>query len=120
MIIKGLGRSLPSERLAGAAVERSGDGLEIADTVPAQVGALREVLAQQAIRVLVRAALPWAVRVAEVDRYSAIDAQLSMLRQLGALIPGERSAELLREDGDRGCDGVADRLAPCPARAGPL
>ena len=33
----------------------------------AEVGALREVLAKQTVRVLVRAALPRAVRVTEVD-----------------------------------------------------
>src|SRR3990172_3256147 len=107
-MIQGLRGSLPSERLARSAVERSGDGLEVANAVSAEVGALREVLAQQAVRVLVRAALPRAVRVAEVDRYTGIDMQLSMLGHLGALIPGEGSTELLRKRGDRGSDGVAD------------
>jgi hypothetical protein len=36
--------------------------------VNAQVRALREILAQQPVGILVRAALPWTVRIAEVDR----------------------------------------------------
>src|SRR3954452_22842842 len=66
VLVERFGRCLVAERLAGAAVERGGDGVEIARGVLAEVGALGEVLAQQAIGVLVGAALPRAVRVAEV------------------------------------------------------
>ena len=38
-----------------------------------QVGALGKVLAEQSVGVLVRAALPWRVGVAEVDRDSGGD-----------------------------------------------
>ena len=41
-----------------AAVERGGDGGQVVWAVPAEVGALGEVLAQEPVGVLVRAALP--------------------------------------------------------------
>ena len=41
--------------------------------VHGQVGALRHVLAKQAVGVLVRAPLPGAVRVAEVDLDAGVD-----------------------------------------------
>src|SRR5919202_5847639 len=65
-LIKGLGRRSPAERLARPAVERRGHGREVIRAVPTQVRPLREVLPEQPIRVLVRAALPRAVRIAEV------------------------------------------------------
>jgi hypothetical protein len=50
------GRGLPAEGLAGAAVEGSGDGVEVVAGVLAEVGAFREVLAQP-VGVLVAATL---------------------------------------------------------------
>jgi hypothetical protein len=68
VIVESLGRSLPAEALSGAAVEGRRDGDEIVGAVLAEVCALREVLSQQAVGVLVCAPLPGALRVAEVDR----------------------------------------------------
>ena len=42
-------------------------GVKIVLGVDGEVGAFREVLMQQAVRVLVASALPWAFRVTEVD-----------------------------------------------------
>ncbi len=60
MVVEGLCWGSPAEGLAGSAVEGRGDGGEVAGGVLAQVSAFGEVLP--------RAALPGAVRVAEVDR----------------------------------------------------
>jgi hypothetical protein len=60
-----------------------------------EVSAFRKVLAQQPISVLVRASLPWAVGIAEVDLESGIDAQLGVLGHLLAAVPGQRPAELI-------------------------
>src|SRR3954470_20007081 len=65
--VEGLGGRSPPERLARSAVEGGGHGREVLRAVPAQVGALREVLPQEPVGVLVRPALPRGVRVAEVD-----------------------------------------------------
>ena len=45
----------------------------------AEVGALRKVLAQQPVGVLVRAALPGAVGIAEVDLKTGVDPQAGVL-----------------------------------------
>jgi len=48
VIVENFGWCPPVECLAGAAVEGSGDSVEVVASVLGQVGALREVLAQQA------------------------------------------------------------------------
>jgi hypothetical protein len=59
--------------------------------VDAQVGAFGEVLAQQPIGILVGAALPWALRIAEVDLDSRVDFETIMLSHFGSLIPSQRT-----------------------------
>jgi hypothetical protein len=58
MVVECLGGSSPSKCLAGAGVEGGGDGVEFGAAVSAEVGALGDVLAQQAVGVFVGAALP--------------------------------------------------------------
>ena len=79
-----------------------------------EVGALREVLAQQPVGVLVRAALPRPVRIAEVDSSPVSRLKLRVVGHLGALVPGERSAQLVRQRGDHAGDRFADRLGSVP------
>src|SRR5204862_709768 len=62
-----LGGCLPSECLSRATVERRGDSRELVGAVAGEVGASWEVLAQQPVGVLVRAALPRTSWIAEVD-----------------------------------------------------
>ncbi len=49
MIVEGLGGCPPAQSLAGSAVESGGDGSEVIAGVSAEVGALGEVLPQQAV-----------------------------------------------------------------------
>jgi hypothetical protein len=56
-----------SRSACGAVVEVVGDGLELGGGMDGQVGALGEVLAEQAVDVLVAAALPGGMGVGEVD-----------------------------------------------------
>jgi hypothetical protein len=58
VLVEGFGWCLVAEGLAGAAVKRDSDGVELDRGVLGEVGAFREVLAQQAVGVLVRSALP--------------------------------------------------------------
>jgi hypothetical protein len=74
VIIQGFCRGLPAKGLPRPCVERSSDGIEVIDAVLAEVGTFREILPQQAVGVLVRAALPWTVGVAEVDDQAGVDA----------------------------------------------
>src|SRR4051794_24042353 len=77
-------------------------------------------LFKPSVGVLVRAALPGAVRVAEVDLHASIDPQLRVLAQLRSLIPGQRASQVLGQGGDRARDGVAHRLSPMPGERGPV
>src|SRR5258707_14158174 len=64
-----------SEGFAGSVVEAAGDYGQFFGGVDRQVGAFGHVLAEQAISVLVRAALPGLVRVTEVDRDAGGDGE---------------------------------------------
>lgn len=57
----------PSLCFARMTFQCDGDGFEVFWAVQTLLRAFREVLAQEPVGVLVRAALPWAVRIAEVD-----------------------------------------------------
>ena len=99
-----------SSRLRGRSLSsgRRRRGLAAVDR---EVGALREVLAQQAVGVLVHAALPGRVRVAEEDVDAGVDADLLPVAHLRSLIPGQRP---------RSCSGsvwIFAASASRPARA---
>src|SRR3954447_11475608 len=72
-LVQGLGRCSPAQGLSRPAVEGDRHSGEVLGAVHAEVGALWKVLPQQPIGVLVRAALPGAVRIAEVDRHASLD-----------------------------------------------
>ena len=81
-----------------------------------EVRAFRKILPQQSVGVLVRTALPWAARVAEVDRKARVDPQAGVLRHLRSLIPRQRPAQLLRQGRDLACNRVAHRLGTVPGQ----
>src|SRR3954466_4038278 len=72
-LVQSLGRCPPAKGLSRPAVEGDRHGREVLGAVRAEVGALWKVLAQQPIGVLVRAALPGAVGIAEVNRHASLD-----------------------------------------------
>jgi hypothetical protein len=76
--------------------------------VDGQVGALGKALAEQSVRVLVRAALPWRVGVAEVDRDSGGGGQGQVAGHLASLVPGDAACELRGEGGDGVSHGLLD------------
>src|SRR3954453_14904978 len=78
-LVQSLGRCSPAKGLSRPAVEGHRHGCKVLGAVHAEVSALREVLAQQPIGVLVRAALPGAVGIAEVDLKTSIDPQAGVL-----------------------------------------
>jgi hypothetical protein len=88
-----LGRRREVEALAWALVELVGDGVEFELGDLAEVGALGEVLAQQPVGVLIGAALPGGVRIAEVDLDVGADVDWLLVAQLGSLVPGQRTAQ---------------------------
>jgi hypothetical protein len=95
VFVEGFGRGLPREHLAGSAVERGSDGVDLFGRPSGQVGALREVLAEKSVGVLVRAALPWALGVGEEDGDVGLDREVGVGGELLASVPSERAAELV-------------------------
>ena len=89
-----LGGGPEAERLAGPAVELAGDLVEFCLCHPGETLALREVLAQEAVGVLVRPALPRASGIAEVHLDAGLDAEPPVLCHLLSLVPGQRAAKL--------------------------
>src|SRR5215218_5044737 len=94
-LVQSLGRGSPAQGLSRPAVEGDRHSGELLGAVHAQVSALGEVLPQQPVGVLVRAALPGAVGIAEIDRHARLDPQLGVLGHLRSLIPGQRLSQLL-------------------------
>ena len=85
-LLGGLGEG---EAFAGPVVEFVGDGVEVRFGDGGEVGALGEVLPEEAVGVFVRAALPGGVRVAEEDVDAGVEADLFSVAHLGALVPGQ-------------------------------
>src|SRR4051812_12951631 len=94
-LVKGLGRCSPAQGFAWPAIEGRSHGCKVLGAVHAEVGALWKVLPQQPVGVLVRAALPRAVGIAEVDRHASLDPELGVLGHLRSPIPRQRPSELL-------------------------
>src|SRR5829696_1824534 len=72
-LVQSLGRGSPAQGLSRPAVEGDRHSGELLGAVHAEVSALREVLAQQPVGVLVRPTLPGAVGIAEIDRLAQTD-----------------------------------------------
>ena len=89
-------RGVP-EGLARARVESLGDRIEVVLRHRPEVGAIREVLPKQAIGVLVGAALPRAVRVAEVHLDVGRHGEGLVRGEFHPAIPGERRHQARRQ-----------------------
>src|SRR4051812_13814976 len=93
-LVQSLGRCPPAQGLSRPAVEGDRHSGEVLGAVHAEVGAFWKVLPQQPVGVLVRATLPGAVGIAEVDRHASLDPELGVLGHFRSLIPGQRSSQL--------------------------
>src|SRR4051794_15517309 len=98
-LVQSLGRCSPAQGLSRSAVEGCSHRGKVVRAVHAEVGALWKVLAQQPVGVLVRAALPGAVGIAEVDLKTGVDPELGVLGHFRSLIPGQRSSQLFGQGG---------------------
>lgn len=76
-----------------------------------EISPFREVLSQEAVRVLVRAALPGMRRVTEVDLDVRSNGEALVLCHLRPAIPGERFIEFLRQFARMLYECVDDRRA---------
>jgi hypothetical protein len=68
--------------------------------VDGKVGPLRKVLAEEAVGVLVAAAMPGTVGIAEIDLDTSVDRESDVLAHLLAAVPGEAPAKLLGQAQD--------------------
>lgn len=66
------------------------NGIQLLQAMPRQVGALGQVLPNQAVDVFVAAALPGAMRVAEVNSHSGTLGDLGVTHHFPALVIGQR------------------------------
>lgn len=85
-----LQRRVSIQGLSRAIVNFISNRIELVLAVARQICALRQVLAHQAVGVLVRSALPRTVRVTEIDGDVRVGLQLLVARHLPALIMRER------------------------------
>ena len=106
--VKRLGGRFPPERFSRAAVERGHYGGKVVGCVRTEIGTFGKLLPQQAIGVLVGAALPRTVRIAEGDRDAGVDLETRMRRHLGPLIPRRRSAQFIGQGDDGARNGIAN------------
>lgn len=91
------GRGSVTEDSSRAVVELVLDGEQMIRRVSAEVGGLREVVAEEPVHVLVRAALPGRVTVAEVDRCAQRPGDRQMAGHLGSLVPGDQPQQWGRQ-----------------------
>ena len=101
-----------AECLAGSTVQRRRDGCELLGAVAGEVGASREVLAQQPVGVLVGGALPRAAWITEVDLKAAVELELDVLGHLDALVPGQGPSQLFGKGSDRVRDRITNGAGP--------
>jgi hypothetical protein len=106
------GGALPAEAFARPRVELPSDGIEWSRREAGQVGAFREIRAQQAVGVLVDAALPRAVRIGEIDGDAGQFGKAFVLGHFATWIVGPGKAALSldpvenrAESGDSGFGG---------------
>ena len=71
-----------------------GDSAQLLSAMTAEISALGKVLAKQTVGILIAAALPRALRVAEAVFQTRVDPKLSMLCHLDTLIPGQGAAQM--------------------------
>jgi len=84
MLCPYLGRRSPAKSFAWSVVESCGHGGEFISVPTCKVCALGKVLAKQTVGIFIAAALPRALRVAEVDFETSVDPKL------GHAVPSRR------------------------------
>src|SRR6476620_5272198 len=93
--VKSLRRGLKLQGLTWSFVELTSHFVQMGLRMHRQVGALRKVLSQQAIGVLVRPALPRALRIATIDVDFGRQRKATMIRQFLSPVPGQGLVQLL-------------------------
>ena len=82
------------ETFSGSRIELPGNGIKLCLREAGEIGALGEILAQQAIGILVDAALPRAVRIGEIHGDASDFGKPCVLRHLAPLVVGQGKTSL--------------------------
>ena len=101
--------TLEVEALTRSHIQLQRDGIQFLLAVYRQVCALRQILADQAVDVLVAAALPRAMRVTEEDRHAGSLGDLGVSRHLSPLVVGHTLAHCQRHAIKRGTEAFHRR-----------
>ena len=112
------GGASPAEGFSRAGVQLPSHGIERLLAEVGEVRALREVLAQQAVGVFVDGALPWAVRVGEVDFDPGAGGDLLVAGHFLALVVGHREAALLVDAFEHADEAVDHGISSQPLESG--
>src|SRR3954452_13933973 len=97
-----MGGASPAESLAWAAIDAVLDGPQVVEREGAQIAALGEVLAEEPVGVLVRAAQPRAGGWCEEDAVGEVVIEQVVVGHLRALVPGQGLPSQCREAGEDG------------------
>src|ERR1700733_14983658 len=95
--VKSICRGLERQGLARPPIELAGYPVQMCLGVDRQVCPLGEVLPQQAVGVLVGAALPGALRIAKVYGDVGCQCETPMIRKLLATVPGQGFVQFVRQ-----------------------
>ena len=116
MLVEDLCGGSPAEDFAWPVVEGVSDSFKVVRAPSGQVSALGEVLAQHAVGVLVRRALPRRVRVGEEHARAGLQRELGVPGQFLTPIPRDRLTHLLRKRRDRRAQRLVHRLRAVAAQ----
>ena len=93
--VKSLRGGFKLQGLTWSFVELTSHFVQVGLRVHRQIGALGKVLSQQAIGVLIRAALPRALRIAKIDVDVGRQRKAAMIREFLAPVPSQAFIQLL-------------------------
>ncbi len=88
------GWSAVVEALSGTIIQRRRDSCNTLMARRANIASLGQVLADQSIRILIRAALPARIRIGKISLETQPPRQLGVLDELAAVVGGHRLAEV--------------------------
>jgi hypothetical protein len=105
------------ETFSQARIQPMGDGVQVTLRIARQICSLRQILAQEAIGILVGSTLPRAVRIGKEDLDREPLGQALMLRHLFAPLVGQRLAQRGRYVSEffRETRSGTPRIRPLPA-----
>ena len=90
-------------------VEFASDEVEVVLISLTEIGALREILPEEPVRVLICASLPGRVWIGEEDPPAGLGPDSCVVEHLVSLIPGQRAPQLRWQLGERTDERVAYR-----------